>query len=104
MKNKMDLSMGVAVGSSAQVSLFVVPFIVIYGWIKDIDMTLNFPPFEIMLYVLVSLQAARAPARGENTHGPNAEAGKEGEPLREGSGLLQRFTKRPIAPPFLTCA
>ena len=41
-----------AVGSSAQISLFVVPFIVIFGWIKDIDMTLNFPPFEIMLYVL----------------------------------------------------
>ncbi len=52
MKNKMDLSMGVAVGSSAQVSLFVVPFIVLYAWALNIDMTLNFPPFEIMLYVL----------------------------------------------------
>lgn len=52
MKNKMDLSMGVAVGSSSQVSLFVVPFIVLYGWAKNIDMTLNFPHFEIMLYIL----------------------------------------------------
>mmetsp|Transcript_16869 Transcript_16869/g.23448 ORF Transcript_16869/g.23448 Transcript_16869/m.23448 type:complete len:559 (-) Transcript_16869:282-1958(-) len=52
MKNKMDLAMGVAVGSCTQISLFVVPFTVIFGWIFDKRMTLNFPHFEIMLYVL----------------------------------------------------
>ena len=66
MKNKMDLSMGVAVGSSAQVSLFVVPFIVIYGWVADIDMTLNFPPFEIMLYILAVVIVTNCVSNGKS--------------------------------------
>lgn len=52
MKNKMDLAMGVAVGSCTQISLFVVPFTVLVGWISDKDMNLNFPHFEVILYVM----------------------------------------------------
>jgi Ca2+:H+ antiporter len=80
MKDKMDLSIGgklfirlcwvtfyaelrtqplptffrsiVAVGSCTQISLFVVPVTVLVGWAMDKDMTLNFPHFEITLYVL----------------------------------------------------
>jgi len=36
----------------------VVPFVVIMGWIFDRDMTLNFPHFEIILYVLAILTVA----------------------------------------------
>jgi Ca2+:H+ antiporter len=50
MKDKMDLAMGVAVGSSTQISLFVVPFTVLMGWALDRNMTLNFPHFEITLF------------------------------------------------------
>jgi len=52
MKDKMDLAMGVAVGSSTQISLFVTPLIVLVGWATDRPMTLNFPPFEITLFIL----------------------------------------------------
>ena len=52
MKNKMDLAMGVAIGSSTQISLLVVPLTVLVGWATGKDMTLNFPQFEIVLYVL----------------------------------------------------
>jgi len=52
MKNKMDLAIGVAVGSCTQIALFVVPVTVIFGWCVDKDMTLNYPPFEIQLYIL----------------------------------------------------
>lgn len=52
MKNKMDLAMGVAVGSCTQISLFVVPLTVLVGWATGRDMTLNFPHFEIILYIL----------------------------------------------------
>lgn len=52
MKNKMDLAMGVAVGSCTQISLFVVPLTVLVGWAMDKPMTLNFPHFEITLYIL----------------------------------------------------
>jgi Ca2+:H+ antiporter len=51
-KNKMDLAMGVAVGSCTQISLFVVPLTVLVGWAMNKDMTLNFPHFEIILYIL----------------------------------------------------
>ena len=49
MKDKMDLSMGIAVGSCTQISLFVVPLTVLVGWAVDKPMTLNFPHFEISL-------------------------------------------------------
>lgn len=52
MKDKMDLSMGVAVGSCTQISLFVVPVTVLFGWATGKPMTLNFPHFEISLYIL----------------------------------------------------
>ncbi|WAR61912.1 hypothetical protein PtB15_14B2 [Puccinia triticina] len=38
-KDKLDLSMAVAVGSSIQIALFVVPLLVILGWIMDKPLT-----------------------------------------------------------------
>ena len=32
MKNKMELSLGIAIGSSLQISLCVMPFVVLVGW------------------------------------------------------------------------
>jgi Ca2+:H+ antiporter len=46
MKGKMDLSMGVAVGSSTQIALCVLPLLVILGWIMGKDMSLNFGSYE----------------------------------------------------------
>ncbi|KAF0686497.1 Aste57867_21684 [Aphanomyces stellatus] len=50
-KNNMELALGVAVGSAAQISLFVVPFTVLAGWIMDQPMSLAFPTFELVTYV-----------------------------------------------------
>lgn len=41
-RNKMDLAMGVAIGSSIQIALLVTPFLVIVGWIIGQDMSLHF--------------------------------------------------------------
>ncbi|CAH2352038.1 vacuolar calcium ion transporter [[Candida] railenensis] len=46
MKDKMDLAIGVAVGSSLQIAVFVTPFMVIIGWIIDVPMSLYFSTFE----------------------------------------------------------
>ena len=46
MKNKLDLAMGVAVGSSTQIAVFVLPFLVLVGWVLDKPMSLNFRAFE----------------------------------------------------------
>ncbi|KAH8883633.1 hypothetical protein GQ53DRAFT_771594 [Thozetella sp. PMI_491] len=52
MKNKMDLAIGVAVGSSIQIALFITPLVVILGWIMDRAMTLHFTLFEtVCLFV-----------------------------------------------------
>ncbi|CAJ2500459.1 Uu.00g033120.m01.CDS01 [Anthostomella pinea] len=52
MKNKMDLAIGVAIGSSIQIALFITPLVVILGWIIDQPMTLYFTLFEtVCLFV-----------------------------------------------------
>ena len=45
-KNKMDLAIGIALGSSIQIAIFVTPFMVILGWIIGRDMSLYFSLFE----------------------------------------------------------
>ncbi|KAF2656170.1 hypothetical protein K491DRAFT_704155 [Lophiostoma macrostomum CBS 122681] len=51
-KNKMDLAIGVAVGSSIQIAIFITPFIVILAWIMDKAMSLYFNIFEtVALFV-----------------------------------------------------
>lgn len=51
-KNKMDLAIGVAIGSSMQIALLVTPFLVILGWIVGEDMTLHFKTFETVVFFL----------------------------------------------------
>ncbi|KAH8905274.1 calcium/proton exchanger [Coniochaeta sp. PMI_546] len=46
MKNKMDLAIGVALGSSIQIAIFVTPLVVILGWIMNKEMSLYFTLFE----------------------------------------------------------
>ncbi|KAI0132998.1 Ca2+ transporter [Xylariales sp. AK1849] len=56
-KDKMDLAIGVAVGSSMQVSLFLIPLLVIIGWIMgNDDMNLAFDTFQVaVMFVSVLL-------------------------------------------------
>ncbi|KAI9836993.1 MAG: hypothetical protein M1819_000642 [Sarea resinae] len=51
-KNKMDLAIGVAVGSSIQIALFITPIVILLGWILEKDMSLYFTLFEtVSLFV-----------------------------------------------------
>lgn len=59
MKNKMDLSVSVAMGSSLQIALFVAPVLVLAGWILGKPMDLNFNPFEVVA-VAVSVLIANS--------------------------------------------
>ncbi|SCZ87722.1 BZ3500_MvSof-1268-A1-R1_Chr2-2g05188 [Microbotryum saponariae] len=52
--DKLDLALGVAVGSSIQIALFVIPFMVTLGWILNKPLSLLFDPFEsIVLFLSV---------------------------------------------------
>ena len=48
MKDKMDLSVSVALGSSLQIALFVAPVLVLAGYVMGQPMNLNFNPFELV--------------------------------------------------------
>lgn len=56
-KDKMDLAIGVAIGSSMQIALLVIPFTVVLGWIMgNANMNLAFDGFQIaVLFVAVLL-------------------------------------------------
>lgn len=51
-KDKMNLALGVAVGSSMQIALFVTPALVLLGWAIGQPMTLKFETFETVVFFL----------------------------------------------------
>jgi Ca2+:H+ antiporter len=51
-KGKMDLAIGVAIGSSLQIALFVTPLMVILGWIIGQPMNLYFHGFETVVFFI----------------------------------------------------
>ncbi len=52
MKGKLDLAIGVVVGSTLQIALFVTPFLVILGWIIGQPMALRFDTFQTTVFFL----------------------------------------------------
>ncbi|OBZ86771.1 Vacuolar calcium ion transporter [Choanephora cucurbitarum] len=52
MKNKMDLALGVAVGSSMQIALLVTPLMVIIGWGMNVNMSLFFNIYETAVLLI----------------------------------------------------
>ena len=51
-RNQMDLALGIAVGSSTQIALFVAPLLVMLSWVIGHPMSLVFNPFELAGVVL----------------------------------------------------
>lgn len=51
-KNKLDLAIGVALGSSLQIALFVTPTLVLVGWGIQQPMSLSFDPFGAIVFFL----------------------------------------------------
>ena len=45
-KNKMDLSLAIAIGSSVQIAVFVAPLMVLFAWAMGVDLSLEFGPLE----------------------------------------------------------
>ncbi|XP_057954739.1 vacuolar cation/proton exchanger 5-like isoform X2 [Malania oleifera] len=58
MKDKLDISLGVAIGSSTQISMFGIPFCVVAGWIMGHPMDLNFQLFETATLFMTVLVVA----------------------------------------------
>lgn len=58
MKDKLDITLGVAIGSSTQISMFVIPFCVVIGWFMGQPMDLNFQLFETATLFITVLVVA----------------------------------------------
>ncbi|XP_024368652.1 vacuolar cation/proton exchanger 3 [Physcomitrium patens] len=58
LKDKLDISLGVAIGSSTQISMFVIPFCVVIGWPMETHMDLNFELFETATLFITVLVVA----------------------------------------------
>ncbi len=66
MKNKMDLSLSVAVGSSMQIALFVAPVLILAGWVFGQPMDLDFNPFELVAVAVAVLIANTISSDGKS--------------------------------------
>lgn len=66
MKDKMDLSVSVALGSSLQIALFVAPLLVIIGWFLGQPMDLDFNPFELVAVMVAVLIANSVSSDGRS--------------------------------------
>jgi Ca2+:H+ antiporter len=67
MKNRMDLSLGIAIGSSIQVALFVAPVLVFASYaIGSTPMDLVFTPIEILAIALSALITEQLASDGES--------------------------------------
>lgn len=66
MKDKMDLSVSVAVGSSMQIALFVAPALVLAGWVIGQPMDLDFNPFELVAVAVSVLIANSISSDGQS--------------------------------------
>jgi Ca2+:H+ antiporter len=64
LQNKMDLSLGVACGSSCQMALLVTPFTVVAGWWLGQPMSLDFHPFQLFVMLMSVLMVSSVLANG----------------------------------------
>ena len=67
MENKMDLALGIAIGSSAQIALLVAPLLVLYSWAIHKPMSLLFMPLEIAGITVAVLIVEMISSDGETT-------------------------------------
>lgn len=65
-KNNMELSLGIALGSSLQVALFVAPLLVFLSFPLGHPLVLEFTSFELVALVAACLVAAQVSADGES--------------------------------------
>jgi Ca2+:H+ antiporter len=67
LENKMDLALGIAIGSSAQIALLVAPLLVFYSWLIHKPMSLLFMPLEIAGIAVAVLIVEMISSDGETT-------------------------------------
>jgi len=65
-KNKMELALGIAVGSATQISLFVIPLCTVIAWAMDQPLDLNYHSFETATLLLTVMLIGFVTQTGES--------------------------------------
>ena len=65
-KNKMELALGIAVGSAVQIALFVMPLCVVIAWVSDMPLSMDMHPFETVTLLLCVLTVGVVIGTGES--------------------------------------
>ncbi|KAJ3306723.1 hypothetical protein HDV03_004354 [Kappamyces sp. JEL0829] len=66
LRNKQDLAIGVSLGSSLQISIFVTPLLVLIGWMINVPLTIAFPVFDIAVVFTTILTVINLISDGES--------------------------------------
>ena len=66
LKDKMDLSVGIALGSASQIALFVTPLLVLVSYARLEPMDLLFTPMEVLAIILAVIVARMVAEDGES--------------------------------------
>ena len=67
LKNRLDLSVGIAMGSSAQIALFVAPVLLILSYfVSPTPMDFNFGGGQVLMVLLTTLTVASVVATGHS--------------------------------------
>ncbi len=66
MKNKMDLSLSIAMGSSTQIAMLIAPVLVFISWLMGTPMNLVFNEFEVVAVIAAVVIANMVSADGES--------------------------------------
>lgn len=72
-RNHMELSLGIAIGSGIQIALFVTPILVFAGLLLDQTMTLVFNPYELIALAAATMIAVLISVDGESNWLEGAE-------------------------------
>jgi Ca2+:H+ antiporter len=67
-RNKMDLALGVSLGSSMQIALLVSPALVLLGWATGQPMSLSFEPFGAVVFFLAIIVVTGLVSDGESNY------------------------------------
>jgi Ca2+:H+ antiporter len=67
-KKKINFAIGVIVGSILQIALFVLPILVVIGWLMDREMNLNFEPSQSYILLLAVMIVNQVLQDGQYTY------------------------------------